>query len=71
MTTGTISRDELRLRIERHESFALFEVLPLPYYRKQHLPRAIHLPPDDVVGTVKRLLPEHDADIVLYCWDEH
>jgi rhodanese-related sulfurtransferase len=69
--TATISRDELRGKIERGDSFFLFEVLPLPYYRKHHLPGALHMPPDDVAATAARIVPGKDAEIVLYCWDDH
>ena len=69
--TATISRDELRGKIERGDSFFLFEVLPLPYYRKHHLPGAIHMPPNDVTATAARVVPAKDAEIVLYCWDDH
>jgi rhodanese-related sulfurtransferase len=68
---ATISREELRDKIDRGDSFHLFEVLPEPYYRKHHLPGALHLPPNDVEATVERLVPGRDADIVLYCWDDH
>lgn len=68
---ATISREELRLKIERGESFLLFEVLPEPYYRKHHLPGAIHMPPNDAVSTAQRLASDKDAEIVLYCWDDH
>jgi rhodanese-related sulfurtransferase len=71
MTTPTISRDELRAKIDRGDSFYLFEVLPEPYYRKHHLPGALHLPPNDVAGAVARAVPDRAADIVVYCWDEH
>lgn len=67
----TISREELRQKIERGDRFHLFEVLPEPYYRKHHLPGAVHLPPADIEATVTRLAPDKDADIVLYCWDDH
>jgi rhodanese-related sulfurtransferase len=68
---GFISRDDLRLKIERGEKFFLFEVLPEPYFRKHHLPGALHMPPNDVAGTIERVAPDRTADIVLYCWDEH
>jgi len=70
-TALSISRDELRQKIERGDRFFLFEVLPLPYYRKHHLPGAIHMPPDDVAATVARLAPDKTAEIVVYCWDDH
>lgn len=66
-----ISREELRLKIDGGDKFFLFEVLPEPYYRKNHLPGALQLPPNDVVATVERLVPDKNADVVLYCWDDH
>jgi rhodanese-related sulfurtransferase len=68
---SAISRAELRAKIDRRDQFFLFEVLPEPYYRKHHLPGATHLPPNDIVGTVERAVPNKGAEIVLYCWDEH
>jgi rhodanese-related sulfurtransferase len=70
-TTRTITREELRNKIERRDAFHLFEVLPEPYYRKHHLPGAVHLPPNDVATVAERLVPDHDAEIVVYCWDDH
>jgi rhodanese-related sulfurtransferase len=67
----TISRDELRQKIERGDSFILFEVLPEPYYRKHHLPGAVHMAPTEVEGTASRIAPDKDTEIVLYCWDDH
>ena len=68
--TPTISRDELRARIERGDRFWLFEVLAPMYYRKHHLPGARNLPPDQVRELVPRLVPERGAEIVVYCWDD-
>ena len=68
---SVITRDELREKIDRGDAFHLFEVLPEPYYRKHHLPGALHMPPNDVEATVQRIAPELDAEIVLYCWDDH
>ena len=66
-----ISRDELRARIDAGGPFYLFEVLPEPYYRKHHLPGALHMPPNDVVATAAKIVPDKNAEIILYCWDEH
>ena len=66
-----IDRDELRRKIERGDRFSLFEVLPAPYYRKHHLPGALHMPPTEVEATIQRLVPDRSAEIVLYCWDDH
>ena len=67
----TISRDELRRKIDQGDTFTLFEVLPEPYYRKHHLPGAIHMAPTDVENTAARVVPDKNAEIVLYCWDDH
>ena len=68
---NTISREELRLKIQRGDAFHLFEVLPEPYYRKHHLPGALHMPPNDVETTMDRWIRDKDAEIILYCWDEN
>ncbi len=70
-SAAPISRDELRQKIDRGDRFFLFEVLPLPYYRKHHLPGAVHVPPDDVLATVGSIVSAKDAEIVVYCWDDH
>ena len=64
-----ISREELRAKIESGERFALFEVLPAMYWRKHHLPGAKSLPPEQVTTLVPQLVPDRDAEIVLYCWN--
>ena len=51
----TITRDELRQKIDRGDPFVLFEVLPEPYYRKHHLPGAVHMAPTDVEATAARV----------------
>lgn len=64
---ATISRDELKLKIERRETFILVETLPATAYHHAHLPGAINLPPDQVTELAPILLPDKTADIVVYC----
>jgi rhodanese-related sulfurtransferase len=68
---ASISREELRELIDRGDPHFLFEVLPEPYYRRHHLPGALHMTPSDVEATIRREAPQQDAVIVLYCWDDH
>ena len=68
--TETITRDELREKIERGDAFALLEVLPLGYWRKHHLPGARNLPPDQVRALAPQLVPDPATEIVLYCYDD-
>ncbi|HXG67187.1 MAG TPA: rhodanese-like domain-containing protein [Blastocatellia bacterium] len=63
----TISRDELREKIERGEKFFLVETLAPHAYHHAHLPGAINLPPDRVSELAPTLLPDKDAEIIVYC----
>jgi len=63
----TISRDELKQKIDRKENFLLVETLPATAYHHAHLPGAINLPPDSVKTLATHLLPDKGAEIVVYC----
>ena len=64
-----ITREELDVALRSDRPPALFEVLPRGYWLKNHLPGARNAPPDEAVAIVVAQVPDHDADIVLYCWD--
>ena len=63
----TISRVELKLRIDRRDKVLLVETLPRTAYQHAHLPGAINLPPDQTTQLASTLLPDKTADIVVYC----
>jgi len=63
----TISREDLKAKMERGDGFVLVETLPQEQYRHTHLPGVLHLPPDRVRETGPELLPDKEADIVVYC----
>lgn len=67
MTIPTLTRDALARKIALAEDFVLAEVLPEPYWRKEHLPGAIALPLDEVDARAARLFPDRATPIVLYC----
>lgn len=64
---ATITREELKEKIERDDKFQLVETLPRTAYDHAHLPGAINLPPDQVKELAPSLLPNKAADIVVYC----
>ena len=64
-----IEREELVAALAREHPPALFEVLPTGYWRKHHLPGAVSAPPDQAVAIITAQVPDHDAEIVVYCWD--
>jgi rhodanese-related sulfurtransferase len=64
---NTISRDELKEKIDRSDGFVLLETLAPTAYHHAHLPGAVNLPPDQVAQLAPQLLPDKQADIVVYC----
>ena len=63
----TISREDLKSKMDRGDDFVLVETLPEEQYRHTHLPGALNLPPDQVREMAPELLPDKEADIVVYC----
>lgn len=65
--TDTITRNEIRETLERHRPIVLIEALPAKYFHEAHLPGALNIPHDDVDALAPRLVPDKDAEIVVYC----
>lgn len=63
----TVSRKELKGKMDRGENFTLVETLPEVAYGHEHLPGAINLPPDRVRELAPGLLPDKGAEIIVYC----
>ncbi len=64
---ATITRDELKGKIDRKERFTFVETLPAPAYQQAHLPGAVNLPPDKVAELAPSVLPDKRDEIVVYC----
>jgi len=67
MSVPTISRDELKQKIDRGDRFTLVETLPEFMYKQRHLPGALNLPPNEVQQRAASVLPDKNAEIVVYC----
>jgi len=63
----TVTREELKGKMDGGESFTLVETLAEVAYRHEHLPGAINLPPDRVRELAPGLLPDKRAEIIVYC----
>jgi len=63
----TISRDELRSKLNNREKFTLVETLAKAAYDHAHIPTAKNLPPDEIKTLAPTLLPDKNAEIVVYC----
>ena len=64
--TALITRDQLRTEIEAG-TVTVVEALGPQYYEQAHLPGAINIPHTEVRQLAPALLPDKDADIVVYC----
>lgn len=64
---GTITRDELKKKLDGGDHFYLVETLAENAYHHAHLPKAINIPPDRLKDLAPILLPDREADIVVYC----
>jgi rhodanese-related sulfurtransferase len=62
-----ITLDALRARLEANPALVLVEALPEMYFDKAHLPGAINIPHTEVDQLAPGLLPDRDAEIVVYC----
>jgi rhodanese-related sulfurtransferase len=62
----TITREELKAKMDRGDDFVLVEALSPKHYASAHLPGAINLP-YEFVDEAERMLPDKNAQIVVYC----
>jgi rhodanese-related sulfurtransferase len=62
-------REEMRAKIDRGDPFVLLAALAPRYYQHSHLPGALNLPPGEAAELAPDLLPDKEAEIVLYCRD--
>jgi rhodanese-related sulfurtransferase len=65
--TTLIDRETLRARLAANPRLTLLEALPEKYYAAGHLPGARHLPHERVAELAPAVVPQRDAEIVVYC----
>jgi hypothetical protein len=62
----TITREELKAKMDRGDDFVLLEVLGEASYLRGHLPGAIRL---QDTGTAAEVIPHRNTFVVAYCSD--
>ena len=65
--TESISREEIRNRLDSGEPITLVEALPPKYFDEGHLPGALNIPHDQLRELAPALLPDQQALIAVYC----
>ena len=64
---ATISREDLKGKINRRDKFILMETLAPETYANAHLPGAVNVPVSQIQDLAPKLAPTKDAEIVVYC----
>jgi rhodanese-related sulfurtransferase len=70
MSFTTISRDDLKKKLDRKEKVVLLEILPEETYRRSHLPGAKMMPLDKVREMAPKLAPDKNAEVITYCMNK-
>lgn len=63
---ANITRERLKAKMDRRDDFVLVEALSKKHYESSHLPGAINLP-YEFVDEAETVLPDKNAEIVVYC----
>jgi rhodanese-related sulfurtransferase len=63
----TITKEELKQKIDRGDRFYLVETLEESKFAEAHLPGALNLPPDKLQELAPAILPDTAAEVVVYC----
>jgi len=63
----TITREQIKSKLDSKEPVTLVEALPREYFESTHLPGAINIPHDQIQEKAEKMLPDKDALIVVYC----
>jgi rhodanese-related sulfurtransferase len=59
--------DEIQRRVDRGDRFVLIDVREESEWAKDHLPGAIHMGRGIIERDIEKRVPDHAAEIVLYC----
>jgi rhodanese-related sulfurtransferase len=62
----TVTREEFKAKMDRGEDFVLVDALGPEHCESSHLPGSVNLP-YEFVDEAGRVLPDKDAEIVVYC----
>ena len=68
---NTITREELKRKLDRNEDFVLIDVLDEDEFQDFHLPRARNVPlrTSDFSRRIQTLVPDKKTPIIVYCAD--
>lgn len=62
----TVSRKVVQAVVAEDRDAVLVDALPEESYREEHLPGAVHLPPEAVRARARRVLSDRDRTVIVY-----
>ncbi|VAX09292.1 hypothetical protein MNBD_GAMMA25-2356 [hydrothermal vent metagenome] len=65
--TKTITREQIKEKLDTKESMIIIEALPEKYFDTEHLPGALNIPHNEIKTQASNRLPNKEAFIVVYC----
>jgi rhodanese-related sulfurtransferase len=66
METRPISRPEVLARLN-DSSLILLNVMPKETFETAHIPHSINLPVAEIYNRARKVLPQLDREIIVYC----
>lgn len=65
--TKTITREQIKNKLNALEPMLIVEALPPKYFDAEHLPGALNIPHDEVRDKAADMLRNKDEFIIVYC----
>lgn len=65
--TKTITREQIKDKLDAHEPVLIIEALPSNYFDAEHLPGALNIPHNEVHDKAADILLDKDEFIIVYC----
>lgn len=62
-----LDRESVKAKLESDQPVVLVEALGTGYFEGGHLPGAVNIPHDQVDELAPSLLPDRNAEIIVYC----
>lgn len=63
----TLTAEQAKARLDSGDALVLLDVRTRDEYAGGHIPNAVCLPNEEISGDVSVLLPDKDAEILVYC----
>lgn len=67
MSVPTITRDQLKQKMNRSDRFVLVDVLSPETFAMGRLPGAVNLPYDKVAERASEVIPSKQDEVIVYC----